>query len=702
MKDLLHQIRNSHNLFFKIFITLVSIGLIVYIFPREAQFGYEYQKNSPWLHEDFIAPFDFPILKSEEQMKREADDIRENAIPYFDFDQKSTATSQQDLLDDFDKQWESYFEDTYGSERKMRQATPFQTKEGMRSGYRKKVAETFAEIMDQGIIENIPIVQEADENTTIILVKDKVENEFEISRFYSMQEAYDAARKKLENIPVQNDISFLASLISDYLKPNVLYNQKLSEQVVQEKLDLIANTYGKVAKGEKIIERGDIVTDEAFRKLESIAVEYGQQTGGSNDYWFILIGQILLISVAVGVLFFFLSIFRRDVIIETKKTVFVLFVFTLNAYLASLANYVDIIHIYMLPFVLLPIIVRTFFDTRLAAFVHSTSIILIGLLAPNPFEFVFIQTMVGLIAIFSLTGLRKRSQLLLTVAIVFGAYCINYLGFSAIQEGSLSNVNWNYMGHFGISAVLTLFIYPLIYIFEKLFGFLSDVTLMELSDTNAPLLRKLASKAPGTFQHSMQVANLSEEAAVAVGADPLLVRTGALYHDIGKMKNPIYFIENQLGEANPHADLDYEESAQIIIGHVIAGIEMAKKANLPEQVIDFIRSHHGTSVTRFFYNMKRKTNPDVSKENFQYPGPIPFSKETAILMMADSVEAAARSLKTHTAETIGNLVDNIINHQAEEEQFVNANITFKDISTLKKLFKKRLMSIYHVRVEYPK
>lgn len=325
-------------------------------------------------------------------------------------------------------------------------------------------------------------------------------------------------------------------------------------------------------------------------------------------------------------------------------------------------------------------------------------------MVPSPFEFMFIQLLGGIITILSIVNMHKRSQIFATAGYLFLAYCASFLSISIIQEGGMDSIAMMDFEWFGISAALTLFSYPLIFIFEKTFGFISDVSILELSDTNGKLLRKLATVAPGTFQHSLQVANLAEEAIYTIGGNSLLVRTGALFHDIGKMETPLFFIENQSGGINPHGDLSYEDSAFIIIEHVIKGIEIAKKHNLPEQIIDFIRTHHGTTYTEYFYRSFKKDFPEekIREEKFRYPGPIPFSKETAVLMMADSVEAASRSLKKYDAETLDKLVENIINRQIEGNQFINANITFKDINTIKKIFKKKLMNIYHVRVEYPR
>jgi putative nucleotidyltransferase with HDIG domain len=363
----------------------------------------------------------------------------------------------------------------------------------------------------------------------------------------------------------------------------------------------------------------------------------------------------------------------------------------------------DLVNLYIVPFALLPIIVKTFYDARLALFVHTVAILLVGFMAPNGFEFIFLNFTTGAIAIIGLTNVLKRVQLFRLAFYVSITYCTMFVGIYLLQGGDLFKLTWQNFIYFGVSGFLLLMAYPLIYVFEKMFSFLSDVTLMELSNTNQPLLRKLNEKAPGTFQHSLQVANLAEEAAYMIGAHPLLARVGALYHDIGKVFNPMYFIENLNTDKNPHSDISNEESARIIIDHVYKGIEFAHKHRLPEQIIDFIRTHHGTTKVLFFYQTFKKQFPDneIDSRKFTYPGPIPFSREMALVMMADSVEAASRSLRDKNQDSINDLVDNIIYYQMINDQYNNSNITYKDLSIVKELFKHKLMTIYHVRVEYP-
>jgi len=355
------------------------------------------------------------------------------------------------------------------------------------------------------------------------------------------------------------------------------------------------------------------------------------------------------------------------------------------------------------PVCILPVVVRAFYDTRTALFTHIITLMIIGFEAPAGFEFMFIQTIAGMVAIFSIVSMSRRVQFFISILMIFLSYSISFIGVTIIHEANFKSIDWLNLKWFLGNSIITLFAFPLIFIFEKTFGFLSDVSLMELSDSNAPLLRELSLKAPGTFQHSLQVANLAEAAIFQIGGNPLLVRAGAMYHDIGKVDMPMYFIENQNSGSNPHDELAFEESARIIKSHVIRGIEKAKKHSIPEPIIDFIRTHHGTSLLQYFYHSFLKNFPEKvpDEDVFRYPGPLPFSRESAVLMMADSVEAASRSLQNPDAKAINILVDTIIDNQMEQKQYENAPVTLRDLSEIRKIFKKMLISIYHARIEYP-
>jgi len=400
-------------------------------------------------------------------------------------------------------------------------------------------------------------------------------------------------------------------------------------------------------------------------------------------------------------LFLFLKNYRLEIYNNNTKVTFILFNIIVMIFLTTLVVKYDAKLVYITPLCILPLVLKTFFDARLGLFVHVLTILLLGFIVPNSFEFLFLQTIAGMVTILTVSELYKRANLFISVGQITFIYVLGYFAFFIIQEGNIELIQWDYFGYFVLCGLLTLFSFPLIYIYEKMFGLVSDVSLLELSDTNSKLLKELSNKAPGTFHHSLNVANLAEAAANEIGANAMLTRVGALYHDIGKMVNPTYFTENQMSSINSHDELDPKESANIIIDHVIIGIEIAKKNKLPDRIIDFIRTHHGTRLVYYFYSKENEKSGIASKEDFSYPGPTPFSKETAILMMADSVEAASKSLKEPTSSMLDEFVEKIIDSQLNQGQFLNANITLKEIQRIKKVLKKKLNNMYHLRIEYP-
>jgi len=404
---------------------------------------------------------------------------------------------------------------------------------------------------------------------------------------------------------------------------------------------------------------------------------------------------------ALLMLLLFIRKYRPEIYEHNTKVTFVLFNVVTIVLLTTYAVQYNADFVYLVPICVLPLILKTFFDARLGLFAHVITVLLLGFVVEHSFEYVFLQIIAGIVTILTVTELYKRVNLFISVGQITIVYLVTYFAFFMIQEGSLDELTWEPFGMFALNGLATLFVLPLIYAYEKIFGLVSDVSLLELTDTNAVLLKELSNKAPGTFHHSLNVANLAEAVANEVEANAMLVRVGALYHDIGKMKNPTYFIENQSTGINPHDEMEPRDSAQIIINHVIDGIELAKKHNLPDRIIDFIRTHHGTTMTYYFYSQEKSKNPLVKKEDFVYPGPKPFSKETAILMMCDSVEAASKSMPVITAQTIEQLVEKIISKQMETDQFLNANITFREIMQIKKVLKHKLANIYHLRIEYP-
>jgi putative nucleotidyltransferase with HDIG domain len=456
-----------------------------------------------------------------------------------------------------------------------------------------------------------------------------------------------------------------------------------------------------IEKGGRIIAKGEVVEGIKFQMLKSLKEEFQSQVWNQSNYTWIIVGYSVLISLVFLMLFLFLKKYRSAIYENNTKLTFIFFNILLMIFITTLVIDYDAELVYITPLCVLPLVLKTFFDARLGLFVHVLTLLLLGFVVPNSFEFLFLQIIAGIVTILTISELYKRANLFISVGQITLVYIIGYFAFFIIQEGNIELIEWRYFAYFVLCGLVTLFAFPLIYIYEKIFGLVSDVSLLELSDTNSTLLKELENKAPGTFHHSLNVANLSEAAANEIGANSMLVRVGALYHDIGKMINPTYFTENQVNSINSHDELEPRESVRIIIDHVIKGIEIARKNNLPDRIIDFIRTHHGTNLVYYFYKKEVEMQGDANRKDFTYPGPIPFSKETAILMMADSVEAASKSLKNPTSSKIDSFVEDIINGQMDHGQFLNANITFKEIQIIKKVLKKKLNNIYHLRVEYP-
>lgn len=687
MKKLLLYLSDLHSEILKGFLLLISVLVIVIALPKEAKFKYEFQKGKNWPHQALISPFDFAINKSPEEINQERSEIMNNLHPYFRID----TTIQKQAFLNFSKDFNTRLNNE--ENKKKAKVNKFQEETGLR---------ILRTIYEKGLLENNHLIENKREDYTIVAVKGNIAEEFELNDFFNIHTAISFIESSLKSSP-KADIHLLKPLLESQLLPNVVYDENSTQKAYQQQIDNISLTHGMIHKGEPIIYKGDFIDNEKYQILESLRAAFEKNESGSDNY-LLRLGQFILVGITLLLLLVFLASFRRDIFIDNLKTGFIflnIVLFTL-IYIWVLKN--NKINHYIVPFCIVPIIIRTFFDTRVALFTHFILVLLVGFIAPNGFEFVFLQITAGMVAIFSIVSMRKRSQLFISAGVILLTYFVTYIGLSLVHEVDFSKINYDNGLWFAANCLLILFAYPLIFIYEKLFGFISDVSLLELSDTNSTLLRELALKAPGTFHHSIQVANLAEAAAFKIGGNTLLVRTGALYHDIGKMDMAMYFIENKNSYVNPHDELSFNESARIIISHVIRGIEKAKKYKVPEPIIDFIRTHHGTTTVQYFYNSYLKTYPEkiVDKSEFSYPGPIPFSKETAILMMADSVEAASRSLQKPDAEKIDKLVEDIINYQIKEGQFDNSNITFRDITEIKKIFKKRLMSIYHIRIEYPK
>ena len=548
-------------------------------------------------------------------------------------------------------------------------------------------------------IEEIRHMQE-DSIIAIRLVDKNVATSRFIDQLYTVKEAYeyllnaDTAHYKKKILQQCN--------LNDYITPNLVYDEEKSEAAQKDLLSNISWANGFVLNGQKIIDRGEIVDEQTYNILESLRKEWEKRSDSVQEKRLTLAGQILYVGIFLFCFMAYLELFRADYY-ERKGTLTLLFaLIVFFPVLSSIMVEQNLSSIYVVPFAMIPIIVRVFLDSRTAFMAHVTIILLCSITLRFPHEFILLQVVAGMVAIYSLRELSQRSQLLRTALVVFISYALLYFAFELIHEDDLTKLNTRMYIYFMINGILLLFAYPLLFLLEKIFGFTSDVTLVELSNINNSLLREMSEVAPGTFQHSLQMANLAAAAANKIGGKSQLVRTGALYHDIGKMVNPAFFTENQSG-VNPHKSLSYEQSAQVIISHITDGLKLAEKHNLPKVIKDFISTHHGRGLTKYFYISYKNEHPDeeVDQEKFRYPGPNPFTKEQAVLMMADSVEAASRSLPEYTEESISTLVDKIIDTQVSEGYFKECPITFKDIATVKALFKEKLKTMYHTRISYP-
>jgi putative nucleotidyltransferase with HDIG domain len=692
---------------------MVASVIVIYMLPREGKFMYEYQKGGFWKHEDLLAPFNFPVYKSKAQIEQERDSVLRNFRPIFNFNTDIAVQRILEFENNFQEDWVrfSMAELDIGTKEAYNNDNRYKINRNFENEYLTYIKSLLQDIYKTGIIDISPI----EDNGKILyneitLVKDNMASNCMVSDLYTPKTAYELIFSELQKHLADEKSTLFRKYksyfdhlsINNYLSINVIYDDEKSKTVSRGLINGISLTHGLIREGQGIISRGEFITDEKFLILESLRQEYEKNLGFMARQ-LVGIGKFILVFSTLLVIFLFLRSFRKEILGSNIRISFILLTMILMILVAGLILKYNLVSTYLIPFTILPIILKTFFDARLGLFVHIITILLVGFFVPNGFEFVFLNVIAGMVAVMSVTNVYRRSKLVITSMYVIITYSVVYMGIALVQEGNLSHISLKYFGWFGLNGILILVAYPLIYLFEKLFGFVSDATLLELSDTNQPLLRKLAEVAPGTFQHSLQVANLAEEAVYQTGGNALLVRAGALYHDIGKMEDPMYFIENLTTTSNPHDDLEFEESARIIIGHVSRGVELARRKKLPEVIVDFIRMHHGTSTVQYFYRSYLRKYPDseIDVQKFSYPGPRPTSKETAIVMMSDSVEAASRSLKTINGDTLDRLVDGIINIQMSEGQYNDAQVTFKEISMIKEIFKRRLRNIYHVRISYP-
>ncbi|WP_370634302.1 HD family phosphohydrolase [Pedobacter sp. Leaf132] len=683
--------KNSHKILyrkysssFKYLMMMVTVFIITLFLPKQPRFRYEFEKGKVWMNKDLISPFPFAILKTNPQINSDKKDALRDILPVYQFDNDIKKDALEAYLNEFDIKWRS---------------TGLDDKEKLT--YRTNSYKLLDFLYTKGIIGLNVKHQTAGKNYDFSLLENN------ISKLQNTQDVYTAESALLyfkQNFEVTNQVikDLIDNLAEDHITPNLIFNERLTEIIRNNTVKNVSTTKGMVQKGELIVAKSDIIDEEIYQKLESYKATYDAQTKTIGSRTLVYLGQVVLVSFVLAILMSFLFLFRKDIFSDNRQLSLILIVTTGMLLSLTWALKMNIASLYYIPFCVVPIIIRILFDTRLALYLHMLVILIAGFFVANSFEFVFYQVTAGMVAIFSIKNFVKRERFLVSALFILSAYFVAFVGIALLREGTFNEIEWINFVPFIFSVLLSLLAYPLIYIFERVFGITSDVALIELTNTNNKLLRELAFKAPGTFQHSLQVANLAEAAIFKIGGNSVLVRAGALYHDIGKVDNPQYFIENQNTAISPHDKLPYEQSAQIIIQHVHKGIEILRRNQMPEAIIDFIRTHHGNTRVDYFYQSFLKNSPEkfVDENIFRYPGPIPFSKETGVLMLADSVEAASRSLKIPDAQNINDLVERIINYKLEQNQLDNCDLTLKDIETIKLIFKTMLMSIYHVRIDY--
>lgn len=658
---------------------VVLIATIVAIMPKDAKFKYQYEIGKPWNYDLMTAPFDFPIYKTDEQLKADKQDLLKNYTPYFQQDNKA-----------FEKQinnWETEWKATHNENPPHFYYVKSKLKEIYQSG-------VIASAMYEQVIKAPnPIITVVETNRTTTTLS--------VDEIYTPKTAYEKLfQDKPANISYEELNSYNMNL---YITENLRYDSITSEAVKSDMFKNLSLTSGMVQAGERIIDKGEIVTPAVFSILNSMRIESEKKNSVFGEASLILLGETLVIFVLILLLASYFYLFRKHIYDVFKDLLFISLVIIAIVGAAAIVIQFTDLNVLVVPFCILPIIIRVFFDSRTALFVHSITIFIISFMVYSPFPFIILQISAGMVAIAGLKDLTARGQLAQTALFVFITYSVQFVAIELITEGNFSKISYLVIAYLGVSSILLLFAYVLIFILEKMFGYISDITLVELTNVNSELMLKFAEVAPGSFQHSLQVSNLATEAAKKINANSLLVRTGALYHDIGKMKNPQNFTENQAPGNNPLLKLSYEDAAQCVISHVADGVVLAKKNKIPEQIIGFITTHHGSSKTRYFYNSFINENPNVTPDEskFTYPGPLPYSKETSILMMADAVEARSRSMDTYTDASIQYMVNDMIDKQIADGQFKNAPISFRDVEMVKQVMVEKVKNMYHNRITYP-
>ena len=667
-----------HDFLVRAGLIIGTVAIITWALPRDTHSTYRIEKGKPWIHSDLKAPFDFPIYKGDDVVKAERDSLMRLYEPYFNYNKETEGMQTRQFVKDYNKGIS-----------------------GLPDDYISIIASRLHRIYAQGVMSNTDYAKYSKDTTQMIrIINGKVAVSAQINTIYSTVSAYEFIFAEPE-LSTQREILQRCNL-NDYISPNLIYDKERSEASLSDLQNSIPLASGIAQQGQKIIDRGEIVDAKTYNILISFQKELDRREKSKQQISVTILGQILYVTILVVCMTFFLTLFRKDYFEKPRSLAMLYSLIIVFTVAASMMVSHNILHVYIIPFAMVPIFIRVFMDSRTAFIAHTIMILICACVLQSPLEFIAVELVAGLVAIYSLRELSSRSQLFWTAVLVTVSAALTNLALDWIRDNNLTKIEYSEYNYLIINGLMLFCSYPLLYLIEKAFGFTSNITLIELSDMNKELLRRMSEVAPGTFNHSIQVANLAGEIAQKIDAKSQLVRTGALYHDIGKILNPIYYTENQ-SAVNPHESMTYIDSAQMIISHVTEGIKLADKYNLPDIIKEFIATHHGQGKAKYFYVQQKNAHPDEPVDDllFTYPGPNPFTKEQAILMMADSVEAASRSLPDYTEKSIRDLVNRLIDGQVAEGYFKECPITFRDIEYAKTVLIEKLKTIYHTRVSYP-
>ncbi|MFI3321326.1 MAG: HDIG domain-containing protein [Rikenellaceae bacterium] len=661
---------------------IVTTFILTLMLPSTDIFKAKYRIGERWSKPDIVAAYDFPILKSENEYNEDIEAAMTRFIPIYSFDKRVENNIEQQLNEG------------------LKIILNNQINDSLRNYLRQGIVDRVKDIYRIGIIDKSTITIDSTNTTgqVIRIVKDGELMSYSLNKLLDLEQAKGVISNLFKSHDLLRDVH-----VERYLVENVVYDQSLNQTLLDENIALIPKNRGFVAQGTSVVKKGEVVTDKIYQQLESLKAESLLRSENQSSLTIVL-GNFLYILIILFLHFTFLTYFRREFSKNLGNVLFLLFIYIFMALFTYIVSKIDALNIYLIPFAIVPFYIVTFYDIRMSIFEYVSVLLVCSPFAPEPIDFFFINAMAGLSGIFVLRNSYHRTKIMVSSGIMLLVYIFSYLAISLMKSGDFFALNFRELIWFGLNTLLFLGLYQLIYLFEHIFGFVTDITLFELCDTNHFLLRELAEKAPGTFQHSVQVANLAEAAAKEIGANPLYARTGALYHDIGKLENPLFFIENNSLGINPHDGLEPIKSVEIIKQHVSDGLKLAKKHNLPTVIIDFIMSHHAKSLIYYFYHQHKNNNPDeqIDESIFRYDGPAPSSREVTICMMADSIEAASRSLKSHDSESIKKLVDSIIDSQIDDGLFAESTLSFAEIIKVKSVFIAKIEGIYHTRIAYPK